>query len=59
MFMRMKSHSDPRRDEYVDEKVSDKATMMNNDNDDNERRWMEWSVMRWDSAVVTFIHLTE
>lgn len=44
--MRVKSHPKPRCDEYVDENVSDKLIVMNNEND---RRWMEWSVdgMRW------------
>ena len=34
------------------------ATLMNNVNDVNERRWMEWSVMRWDGAVVILNLLT-
>ena len=36
--MRVQSYPKPRSDGYVDEYVSDKATMMNNDNDDSEKK---------------------
>jgi len=39
--MRVQSYPKPRSDGYVDKNVSEKATMMNNDNDDSEKRWME------------------